>query len=118
MYAIAQQKVFFYGIGVLLLNQMINAMTLDRFVRKLGIYQITPGQRTTMSSAITKVRSDVVSAVRTMRYDAFLADADWEHVIQKSHLDYPYKSARSRKSQSRDQYIEITKRIDLRNIRQ
>ena len=44
-----------------------------------------------MANALTKIRQDVVAAGMSMRYDAFLADADWDHVILKSHLSYPYR---------------------------
>lgn len=53
-----------------------------------------------MSTALVKIRQDVVSACMTMRYDAFLADADWDHVILKSHLNYPYRHNKKSKAGS------------------
>ena len=44
-----------------------------------------------MTSALDKIRQDVLGAYTTMRYDAFLADADWDHVLSKSHIEYPYR---------------------------
>lgn len=91
LYGIAQQKVFFYGVGVLILAQLINGLSLNSVLYQLGIYKITKGQKSTMANALTKIRQDVVAAGMSMRYDAFLADADWDHVILKSHLSYPYR---------------------------
>jgi len=97
LYAIAQQKIFFYGIGVLILSQIINALSLDSVTGRLGIYQISSGQKSTMSTAILKIKSDVTKSCLTMRYDPFLTDADWELVNAKSLLAYPYKKNKSEK---------------------
>ena len=83
LYHIAQQKTFFYGIGVLILCQLINALSLDWVVTKLGIYKISHVQRSTMNKAMGRIRSDVHEALKTMRYDSFLANADWEAVLTK-----------------------------------
>lgn len=90
MYYIAKQKTFFYGIGVLILCQFINALSLDKVVSKLGIYRITSVQKSTMQKAMKKIRDDVVQSQITMRYDSFLADANWEHVTMMSHISNPY----------------------------
>ena len=103
LYHIAQQKTFFYGIGVLILCQFINALSLDRVVTKLGIYRISSVQRSTMNKAMGRIREDVHEALKTMRYDSFLADADWEAVMKnvfihfyplfshfQAHLSNPY----------------------------
>lgn len=105
LYAIAQQKIFFYGIGVLILNQIINTLSLDSVTGKLGIYQISSGQKSTMSTAILKIKSDVSKSCLTMRYDPFLTDADWELVNAKSLLAYPYKAKQS------DKQLRESKRI-------
>ena len=68
------------------LAQIINGLTLSNFFTRLGIFTISKGQKSTMVSALTRVRQDVVNACSTMRYDAFLADADWDHVITKAHI--------------------------------
>ena len=36
-----------------------------------------------MNKAMGRIRSDVHEALKTMRYDSFLADADWESVLAK-----------------------------------
>ena len=66
--------------------------SLDSITGKLGIYQISSGQKSTMSTAIMKIKSDVSKSCLTMRYDPFLTDADWELVNAKSLLAYPYKA--------------------------
>ena len=91
LYAISQQKIFFYGVGVLILTQIINALSLDKITEKLGIYQISTGQKNTMSTAVAKIRNDVTKSCLTMRYDGFLTDADWDVVNAKSLISYPYK---------------------------
>ena len=65
--------------------------SLDSVTGRLGIYQISSGQKSTMSTAILKIKSDVTKSCLTMRYDPFLTDADWELVNAKSLLAYPYK---------------------------
>ena len=91
LYSISQQKIFFYGVGVLILTQIINALSLDKITEKLGIYQISTGQKNTMSTAVSKIRNDVSKSCLTMRYDGFLTDADWDVVNAKSLISYPYK---------------------------
>ena len=66
--------------------------SLDIVTGRLGIYQISSGQKNTMSTAILKIKNDVSKSCLTMRYDPFLTDADWELVNAKSLLAYPYKS--------------------------
>jgi len=85
-------------------------------LRWVGIYEITPGQKSTMSSALTKIRQDVVSSCLTMRYDAFLADADWDHVILKSHLEHPYKSNslnNRKRLSSKNGFLKTTETTDM-----
>jgi len=129
LYAIAQQKIFFYGIGVLILNQIINTLSLDSITGKLGIYQISSGQKSTMSTAIMKIKSDVSKSCLTMRYDPFLTDADWELVNAKSLLAYPYKANQSekgrkdleRKRSSADEHsndAQLTAARDMEEARQ
>ena len=43
LYAIGTQKIFFYGMGVLILTHLINATSLDAITNTLGIYQISSG---------------------------------------------------------------------------
>ena len=45
-----------------------------------------------MSTAVAKIKGDVLKSVLTMRYDPFLTDADWELVQEKSIITYPYKT--------------------------
>ena len=43
LYQIGTQKIFFYGMGVLILTQVINASLLEKCTSMLGIYQISSG---------------------------------------------------------------------------
>ena len=57
LYGIGTQKIFFYGVGVLILTQVINASLLEKCTSMLGIYQISSGKHNIWFKNLVKTPS-------------------------------------------------------------
>lgn len=56
-----------------------------------GMLEVTTAQRLTMLNAVNRIQQDIKRSISVLKYDRFLADAQWSVVQEMTRITYPYK---------------------------
>ena len=76
----------------MILTLLVNATTVRYLLDTLGVSDISNARRLNMMTAIRRINETKAKTVRLLKSDRFLADAHWEVVDYKTHIDNPFDS--------------------------
>ncbi|XP_041965553.1 sodium/hydrogen exchanger 10-like isoform X1 [Alosa sapidissima] len=90
---LVREKVLLLASGVVVLSLLINATTLTKFLKLLGLCDVSVVKRMAMYSAVQRVTESSQNTLSMLKIDRFLADANWETAEQRVHVEDPYKTS-------------------------
>lgn len=89
---ILQSKVLLHTAGIVMLTLLVNATTVKKLLKALGLSEVSVAKRISMGTALKRLEEVSLKSINTFKSDRFLADADWVLVEEKCGLQNPYQS--------------------------
>ncbi|KAL6480686.1 hypothetical protein MHYP_G00117190 [Metynnis hypsauchen] len=87
-----REKILVLSCGMVLLTLIINATTMNMFLKVIGMCDISEPKRMAMNTALLHMKKNAQSTFNMLIGDRFLANANWEMVEHQVHIDDPYRT--------------------------
>ncbi|XP_041975472.1 sodium/hydrogen exchanger 10-like isoform X2 [Aricia agestis] len=83
--------------GLVMLSLIINATTMQRLLKMLGLAEISLAKKANMTNCVRRIISTRDRCISMLKMDKFLADANWDLVQSGTTIKHPYQLQMSRR---------------------
>ncbi|CAK1591052.1 unnamed protein product [Parnassius mnemosyne] len=77
--------------GLVLLSLLINAITMGKVLKILGLAEISLAKKANMTNCVKRIMMTRDRCISMLKMDKFLADANWDLVQQGTTIKHPYQ---------------------------
>ncbi|KAJ2941246.1 hypothetical protein O0L34_g3441 [Tuta absoluta] len=77
--------------GLVLLSLLINATTMQKVLKLLGLAEISLAKKANMTNCVKRVMMTRDRCISMLKMDKFLADANWDLVQEGTTIKHPYQ---------------------------
>ncbi|RVE45101.1 hypothetical protein evm_010210 [Chilo suppressalis] len=77
--------------GLVLLSLLINATTMGKVLKMLGMAEISLAKKANMTNCVKRIMMTRDRCVSMLKMDKFLADANWDLVEEGTQIKHPYQ---------------------------
>jgi len=85
-------QILFLTAGIVVLTILINGLTMEKLLAKLGLDKLPPAKEATVQKAKSIVYSDVQKYLPTLKEDEFLQNVDWSDIKEINKLEKMHDS--------------------------
>nr|XP_032523998.1 sodium/hydrogen exchanger 10-like isoform X1 [Danaus plexippus plexippus] len=89
--------------GLVILSLMINATSMKRVLKILGLAEISLAKKANMTNCVKRIMLTRDRCISMLKMDKFLADANWDLVQEGTTIKHPYQIQMSRDDDSDDE---------------
>ncbi|CAG9571000.1 unnamed protein product [Danaus chrysippus] len=89
--------------GLVVLSLMINATSMKRVLKILGLAEISLAKKANMTNCVKRIMLTRDRCISMLKMDKFLADANWDLVQAGTTIKHPYQIQMSRDDDSDDE---------------
>ncbi|XP_038218637.1 sodium/hydrogen exchanger 10-like [Zerene cesonia] len=88
--------------GLVLLSLLINATTITKVLKILGLAEISLAKKANMTNCVKRVMMTRDRCISMLKMDKFLADANWDLVQANTTIKHPYQLQMSGRDEDSD----------------
>ncbi|XP_072948240.1 sperm-specific sodium:proton exchanger [Epargyreus clarus] len=88
--------------GLVLLSLLINATTMQKVLKMLGLAEISLAKKANMTNCVKRVMLTRDRCISMLKMDKFLADANWDLVQEGTTIKHPYQLQMSGRDEDSD----------------
>ncbi|XP_073962539.1 sperm-specific sodium:proton exchanger-like isoform X2 [Choristoneura fumiferana] len=88
--------------GLVILSLLINATTMQRVLKMLGLTEISLAKKANMTNCVKRIMMTRDRCVAMLKMDKFLADANWDMVQEGTTIKHPYQNQISGREEDSD----------------
>ncbi|KAJ0171426.1 hypothetical protein K1T71_012976 [Dendrolimus kikuchii] len=77
--------------GLVLLSLLINATTIQKMLKILGLAEISLAKKANMTNCVKRIMLTRDRCISMLKMDKFLADANWDLVHHGTNIKHPYQ---------------------------
>ncbi|XP_028170912.1 sodium/hydrogen exchanger 10-like [Ostrinia furnacalis] len=77
--------------GLVLLSLLINATTMGKVLKMLGLAEISLAKKANMTNCVKRIMMTRDRCISMLKMDKFLADANWDLVQEGTTIKHPYQ---------------------------
>ncbi|XP_063388340.1 sodium/hydrogen exchanger 10-like [Cydia fagiglandana] len=78
--------------GLVILSLIINATTMQKVLKVLGLSQISLAKKANMTNCVKRIMMTRDRCISMLKMDKFLADANWDLVQESTTIKHPYQT--------------------------
>ncbi|KAG6449326.1 hypothetical protein O3G_MSEX005984 [Manduca sexta] len=77
--------------GLVILSLLINATTMQKVLKILGLAEISLAKKANMTNCVKRIMTTRDRCISMLKMDKFLADANWDLVMEGTTIKHPYQ---------------------------
>ncbi|CAL8091440.1 unnamed protein product [Orchesella dallaii] len=105
-------KILLQTAGIVILTLTVNGTTTKKLLDMLKLTELSIGKIQDMANAVRQIRSAQQKALRILRHDRFLADANWTNVEESTNIVNPYVEMHVKAKEEEDDMAAIPSLLD------